>query len=55
MRFLKILAWINGLSLLSVMMSIDSLHGWVPYLILMLNLGYLVIYSNIIERRKKHD
>lgn len=45
---IKVLTYINGFSLLILLTAIDSFTGWIPYLIMILNLGwlYLVAYAN---------
>ena len=47
MNFSKIFAIVNGISLLILMMGIDSLKNPIPCLILMvMNVSYLVWYTN---------
>lgn len=47
MNFSKLLAYVNGFTLLFLMMGIDSLKNPIPCLILMVvNIGYLVWYTN---------
>jgi len=60
---IKVLTYLNAISLLILMIGIDSVTGWIPYLIMILNLGwlYLVAYANgyiydtkpYIERERK--
>ena len=52
MNFLNILAYLNGFSLLILMMGIDSLKGVTPYIVMTVNLVYLVIYTNRKEIEK---
>ena len=52
MNFSKLLAYLNGFSLLILMMGIDSLKGVLPYIVMTVNLVYLVIYINRKENEK---
>ena len=45
---IKVLTYLNAISLLLLMLGIDSVTGWVPYVVMILNLGwlYLVAFAN---------
>lgn len=37
------LNYLNGFSLLIIMLGIDSCKGWIPYLIMILNIGWFAL------------
>lgn len=44
------LNYLNGFSLLIIMLGIDSCKGWVPYLIMILNIGWFAFIGKKVKR-----